>query len=696
MVRSVPKLICQTPEDCRLAIDFLGESILIGSDIETIPHIPRAKKQQPFVMTVSAYTGLLPSGEMRSFALQMTRQKSAIMEPPANLALMIQTMRQINDLPPPKVLHNGVYDSAWFFRYGAPLRQYDWDTMTLFWSFFPDMPKTLDTVSSIVLDDHRFWKMGRKEEDFVAHTFYAMEDTETTLLCALQMIPWLLMHPAHATNYFDAHRRCMIGLGMSMLGAPFDEGRRASFRKELTEDATKSLAALRFIVADDDLNPNSPVQMRRLFYEILGAQRRNAKGRVLKQGGKASTGAIAMKAMESDHPIIKAVIKATEKAKRPAKQLSNVMGLEGPDNRFRTSYDGIGTTTTRFSSRRDAFGFGGNAQNIRKSYRPILGPDPHCFYFEADFSAADDVFVSYESEDPKKIELVESGKDTHSFNASAVFFTNWTYEQVVAGKKAHDPAVIDPITGIRQITKKTTHGANYLMAGMTLLMSAGRAAIVGAAKHLGHQDAGKWDVNRLAEFCEHLDAKYRRFYTRFARDGKDSIYYDLQRGLDYNQSFTSIFNYTQRFNSDPRDQATLRACAASVGQANTAGRVNMALDELVLGVRMRKFRDGDAPDADTPTLRVTQRDHGCSLRFQTHDSVTYMVNYTHPAWEEGIDRIMTVLKRPVLCKGRLIRVGIEADVAINWADDSVEVKTAAEAKAAIEKRFATLVNKNAN
>ena len=674
--RNPSRVICHNKADFAEAALILTGCMLLAVDVETIPHMPKAKKKQPFVMTVVSYTGLGFDGTVRSYAMQLTRQKSALMPPPDRFVDTMLAMRLINASAVPKVLHNGVYDSAWFIRYGAPLTNYEWDTMTMWWSRYPDLPKTLDVVSSVLLDTHRFWKMGRKEEDFIAHTLYAMEDTETTLFCCLKLLKWLADDPAMTRNYYDAHRRCLIGLGMSMLGFPMDMEKRAVIAATLEQEKEVSLSRLRYLVADPELNPNSPPQMHRLFYSLLGAQKRNAKGRILKRitgNAKVSTGAVAMRSMKADHPLIARIVAAVEAAKRPAKQISNVMSLQTPDGRFRTAYDGIGTTTTRYSSRRDAFGFGGNAQNIRKDYRKILRADKDSFILEVDFSAADDVFVSYESEEPRKIELVESGKDTHSFNASEVFFTNWTYEEVVSGKDAKDPRVVDPITGIRQITKKTTHGANYLMAGETLLMSAGREAIVAAAKHLGHTDAGHWPLERLVEFCDHLDTRYRNYYPRFKRTGSDSIYADLQAGLLKQGSYKTIFGYSQRFSSSPRDQSTLRACAASVGQANTAGRVNMALDELVFGLRMKRFRDGDAPDFDEPALPVDEETFGTSLRFQTHDSVTYNVRYTHPAWQEGVNRILHVLRRPVVCKGRVIRVGIEADVAIRWAEKTVTI-----------------------
>jgi hypothetical protein len=688
LTQTVKKTIVRSESDIARAIAFLSTCFLLATDVETIPNMPKSKKKQPYVMTVVSYTGINSAGIVESFAFQLTIAKSAMTPEPENFDEILAAIRTINTSNVRKTLHNGIYDAAWFIRYQAPLVNYAYDSMTLFWSRYPDLPKTLDVVSSIMLDSHAYWKMGRKEEDFIQHTLYAMQDTETTLFATIRLLQWAAYYKPMLVNFHAAHRRCLIGLGMSLKGMPLDQQTFEAVGEQLKKESIERIAYLRWLVADEDLNVQSPAQMKHLLYGLLGAKPRSAKGREYKRitsATKISTGALAMKAMKADHPLIRIVVEAIDEAKKPTKQISNVMGLPFNGGRFYTSYDGIATTTTRYGSRRDAFGFGGNAQNIRKDYRKILRADADSFLLEVDFSAADDVFVSYESQDPRKIELVESGMDIHSYNAAEVFFTNWTYDQVVAGKKAKDPAVVHPITGIRQITKKTTHGANYLMAGMTLLMSAGREAIVAAAKHLGHADAGYWTTERLAEFCEKLDERYRRFYVRFARSGSNSFYMDLLAGLLRTGSFETIFGYTQHFSGDPKDQATLRAVAATVGQANTAGRVNMALDELVFGVRYKKFRDGDAPDYDGVALKVDEDSYGSSLRFQTHDSVTYNIRYTHPNWLEGVDRILRVMQRPVICKGRLINVGIEADIAINWAADVVEIKNAADCVPALER-----------
>ncbi len=674
--------ICWTPSDCKEAEKFLLSCVLISSDIETIP-FRKKNKSKIFVMTIACYTGITNSGKIRSFCFPFQQGKSASSGAPTHIEWIFRTCEKVNASGIRFTGQNFTYDLAWFMRYGIPVANWAYDTMIMFWSRWPELPKTLDFIASILLDDYQYWKAGRKSDDFLEYCDYGMSDTESTLLCTLKMIPWLLDDSQIRKNFFKAHTRCIAGLSMSMKGMRVNPETMEKFRVDLTNIADEKLKQLRYIVADSEFNPNSAPQKKELIYGLLGARLRNAKGRFVSKDSDASTGAFVLRAIRSEHPIFRRVANGILDAIKPAKQLSNVVGLafirsearpESPP-RFITSYDGVGTTTTRYSSRGSAFGHGGNAQNIRKDYRSFAVADDDSFILEVDLSASDDVFVSFESQEPKKIELVRSGRDIHASNA-LIFFPSWTYEGIVAGKKAKDPKVVDPITGIRQITKKVVHGNHYLMAGLTLLMSAGREAIVAAAKELGFEQAGTWPQEQLAKFCGLLEEKFRTHYPRFKRAGPGSWYEELKTEVIETGGFTSVFDYFQRFISNPHDDSTLRAIAATAGQANTAGRINMAIDELVLGIRTYEFRDGVAPDADDPVRVCSESLNGCSLRMQTHDSLTYNVNYRHPRWADGVDNILRVMKRPIVCKGEEFSVGIEADIGFAWADkNGIEIKS---------------------
>lgn len=660
------RLICWTESDCALAVRRLKQSILIANDIETIPFLKK-RAHHPFVMTVNGYSGLMANGTIESFCFPLQNQKSAASGAPTYIDSIYYAMREINDSGIPFTGQNYTYDLMWHLRYLMPVANWAYDSMIMWWAKYPELPKRLDFIASILLDDYQYWKAGRKSDDFIAYCDYCMSDCEYTLRITMILIEWMIEDPKMRMNWFYAHTRCLSGLAMSAKGMKINPHAIEKMGKDLTAEKDKAWNRARYVLADTEFNPNSPKQKSDVIYGLLGAKKRNARGRYTAKESDASVGAYALRAIRADHPLFRRVANVILEAIEPAKQLSNVVGLAFHNQRFLTSYDGVGTTTTRFSSRKSALGHGGNGQNIRKDYRIFLEADSDSFLLDIDFSGSDDYYIGFESQEPKKIELLRSGKDIHSFNASTIFFTNWTYESLVDGKKAGDKRVVHPITGIRQITKKLCHGMSFLMAGATLLMTAGREAIVAAAIEVGHADAGFWNQAKLVDFCAFLEFKFRDYYPRLKRHGTDSWYNDLRAEAIRTGGFTTIFNYFQRFLGDPYDDAILRALAATAGQANTAGRINMVLDELYYGMRMRRFRDGEAPDADDATRTITEASHGISLRLQTHDSLTFNIRRTNPGWRQGVEDIFHVMRRPVLCKGQVFSVGLEAECSFRWA-----------------------------
>jgi len=668
--------LVQSRGDAEEATDFFRESVVNSNDVETLP--------DKMLMNVVGFSGLHgKTSEIRTYVFPFYVAKNHTMGTPIDLYHYLIACQRINNFGTPTMYHNGPYDLFWLARYQMLPTNYAFDTMTGFWSLFPEYPKTLAFVSSMLLDDHQYWKGDRKSDSWETYLLYNGKDCDRTLRNGLRLIDLIGRDPAVARNFIDAHIRVINGLHMSLRGMRADLVRRAEHGVTLAEDTEKRLARLRYLVADEEFNPNSPKQKSRLLYELLGAKPRSAKGRFVKKIEDASTGAVAMRAMRSEHPVIGIVVNSIMETMEPAKQTSNLIQMkvaEWPDGpRFYTSYGGVGTTTTRFGSSRSPINVGGNAQNFRKNYRDWLVADNDSFLLDIDFSAADDVFVSFESGDPRKIELFRSGRDTHSQNAT-LFFPNWTYDAVVAGKRAKDDRVVHPITGIRQITKKLSHGCNYLMAGLTLLMTAGREAIVAAAKEVGYADAGLWTQERLAEFCVSRELLYRGFYTRFKREGVESWYSDLWREFQDTGGFLTAFGYFQRFLSAKHDKNVLRGLAATAGQAGTAGRINMAMDELIHGIIRPEFRDAPNPDYGRTPRRVTVREHGIDLRLQSHDSLTFNVRYTHPNWQEGVAFIYEAMGRPVVIRNKLtggleqFKINLESEVGFAWGPGLHEVK----------------------
>src|SRR3546814_1943298 len=80
-------------------------------------------------------------------------------------AIAHSSMAEINDSPALKTMHNGAYDCSYFIRDRCPPRNYLYDSMLMWYSRFSELPKTLDFVSSILLDDYQYWKDDIKGTD---------------------------------------------------------------------------------------------------------------------------------------------------------------------------------------------------------------------------------------------------------------------------------------------------------------------------------------------------------------------------------------------------------------------------------------------------------------------------------------------------------------------------------------------------
>lgn len=658
--------ICDSIAHIDYAKDFLSRCKLIANDVETWPEIQ--------LMSVNGYAGILPSGTIEAFVFPFTKERSPFSDPPDTFTYAYQAMREINLLGIPFTYHNAGYDLFWLTRYRMPVRNYAFDSMTMFWSLYPELPKDLAFISSILLDDYQYWKGAGKSDNQATYLRYNALDNIRTLQNTIKLAAMLNQNPRANRNCTDAMRRVISCLQMSMWGLAVDESALVIMGEELEIEAATQLKRLRYLVADTEFNYRSPKQMKHLLYTIFGAAPRNAKGRRIRNTNAASTGAIVQRYVAEEGPLQKAIMNSVKAAMSPAKQISNVIGMKRKWGRVYTGYNAIGTTTSRLSSSESPLKIGSNLQNIRKKYRHWMVPDcnPQDLFLEVDFSASDDVFVTFESADPEKIKVFRSGADAHATNV-ALLFPNWSYEAVVAGKKAGDPRVVDPVRGIRQGIKKVAHGCNYLMAETTLLQSVGVDSIKAAALEYGYADAMSWTFEKQRAFCGELEQIYRGHYRRLSQPGtKGSWYNDLTEEAVKTGGFTTPFLYFQRFLTDPHSHDVLRALAATAGQAGTAGRINMAMDEFVHGYIMPEFRDALNPNAMAKPLRIGHRINGVRLVLQTHDSFTFHINRGDSRWQQGIRDVITVMTRPVVIRNKLTQdletfsIGIEVEGGHSW------------------------------
>lgn len=661
--------VCRSIPDCVAARRFLDSCSLIAIDIETGLY--------PAQITCVGFTGLHKDGTVRTFVIPFSDNSvegGCFWDSPDDHALAWSILEEICNNPVLKTMQNGSYDASYFIKYRLGINNYLLDSMFMWFAMQMELPKSLDFISSILLDNYQYWKDDIKGKENESASFnmeqywrYNGLDCYNTLFNTLYMVKLLKADPAMQFNYNDVFMRGLSGLQMSMRGMKADFKRRDEHRVALEAERDRALERVRYLVADPEFNVNSPPQKASLLYDVLGAPQRTARGRYvdpkkpLKGQNAPSSGAIPLKLIKTEHPFYAIIIDALTDTMEPDKQISNVCNMKLFTDRFRTSFGAAGTETTRFSSKGSNFWDGGNAQNIRKTYRDWIVPDPHNLIFEVDYSQSDDVFVAYESEDPDKIAVVESGMDGHAVHGELFF--GMPYSEIVAGKRAGDPRIIHPTTGVRQLSKRVVHGTNFQMAAMTLYTTMGREAVVAAAILLGYADAQYWSQEKLVHLCGSLMLKYRKKYKRLSRK---EWYGEIAKQLKTSGTLTNAFGVTRRFLGDPDDNGTQREATAFIGQSDTSGNMNRSMYEVDLGVMPKSFRDGPNPHAYERPLRMTYDSHGFRFCLQVHDSFVCQLDTRHSRWKEAAHNLLTVMNRPLIIKGRQFSIKTESELSTRW------------------------------
>lgn len=270
---------------------------------------------------------------------------------------------------------NYYYDAQYFARHYGILSEPWLDTMVAHAVCFPGLPKSLDFLSSLYLDWHQYWKDESKEANAKVddHTrwIYNCKDCHITYDLAdpiLSTIESLDLREA-----FEIERKMFRPLMLAMLrGVRIDLRLRSKLLGDLL--AYRSDAAQWFekimeptleglsLVKSKTAKPwyDSPKQQQTLFFEILGVKPvRNRKS------GNPTADDAALELIGKREPLLLPVIRRLIQYRSAGVFLNTfVRAPLDRDSRIRSSYNPVGTETFRLNSRRDAFGYGTNLQNI--------------------------------------------------------------------------------------------------------------------------------------------------------------------------------------------------------------------------------------------------------------------------------------------------------------------------------------------
>lgn len=382
------------------------------------------------------------------------------------------------------------------------------------------------------------------------------------------------------------------------------------------------------------LNANSPAQLKAFLYDAwhLPEQWLNQKGE-----RKLSTNREALEALDVylyARPFTNTILAIRDLSK----QLSVFETEIDADGRFRAAYNIAGTETGRPSSSQNAFGTGGNAQNISPPLRYVFVADPGMKMCVIDLEQVEarDVgfFCGCLFDDWSFLDSCESG-DLHTNNSMLIWpELPWTGDKKTNRQIAERNFYRE--FSYRDMAKRGGHLSNYYGTAYT----ASRAL--------------KVPVEILDEF----QARYCR--GRIANPSRgiaaiDPAYPCIPRWWDWtalqlqsNQCITTPFGRQRHFFGRPDDATTLREAIAFLPQSTTADRMNLGL------------------------WRTWRNERRVQLLAQTYDSITFQ--YPETADETGIIENVLKLIRVELRSpsGRLYVVPGEAKVGWNWGAEVTE------------------------
>ncbi len=201
---------------------------------------------------------------------------------------------------------------------------------------------------------------------------------------------------------------------MERVGARIDCERLAQIGKETQADID-DLAARIYELAGEEFNIDSPKQMQRILFEVLGLK---PKKKILTG---YSTDATTLKELAKEHELPELVLHYRELTKIKSTYIDALPPLRLADGRLHTQFHQTVTTTGRLSSSnpnlqnipvRSEFG-----RNIRACFLPLA---PEQLFVSADYSQIELRLLAHLSGDGGLIEAFNSGADFHAATAARI------------------------------------------------------------------------------------------------------------------------------------------------------------------------------------------------------------------------------------------------------------------------------------
>ena len=422
-----------------------------------------------------------------------------------------------------KIFQNGIYDNVYFARWNCMPANWLWDTLILQHCWYSELPKRLDFIASFALREVRYWKDDGKSGSLEDEMRYNALDCWATLNSLLSMVSEI---PEYAMrNYLIEFPMVFPSLNAALEGVKVDREQFEKVKQQKEEEAAKMLEQTRYLLSEDKFNPRSPVQMKSLF-KLLGC------------GSLPDTAKASQLKARAASPLNEVILGGIAKYKEAAKLVSSYLNTDKLWNdRWYYTIDPAGTDTGRSASRSSAFWCGDSIQTIPRgdSIKSFMIADDGWLLAEADKAQSEARCVGYMAGEQTLIDLVEGPHDYHAWNAQSFF--GIPYENI------YDEATGKTLLkDIRDLSKRTNHGANYNMGKAVMLDTMGPKAVAKAKLVLKLPPK-----MRLVDVCEHLLNAYARTYPNV----KGLFYDKIVSTIEISSKLVSPLGWTRYFFAKP-------------------------------------------------------------------------------------------------------------------------------------------------
>ena len=542
---------------------WLLESSFIAVDIET-------KKEERQIVCISFSFVKINAGD-NSYGIQT-------LVVPFDDEFNIAFVAALLEHPTPKVFQNGKYDNAYLLRWGCPVTNWVGDTLNAFHSWYCELPKDLGYITSFLIRKWQYWKNESSTSDLMEYYAYNAKDTFTT---AIDWLALMREMPAWAwRNYYMEFPMVFPCMLAEMTGIARDNEAAEIELKKFEVKLENKLQKLRTMTATPNFNPSSPKQVKALF-TALGS------------GDIVKTDKIGMEKFRNRHPLNNLIGEELKEYREDRKMTTSYLRDEDPDTGERKTWHGRiffalnphGTDTGRLASRESAFWCGWQIQNWPRDREDIelkrtAISDKGFLFGEGDYEQAEARDTAYLSGDTNLIKAVDDeSRDFHGTNASAFF--GLSYEEIVNSVLGADGKYIHKTInkGIRDLSKRTNHGANYNMGEQVMLDTMGLKNVLRAQALL--KLPRSWSPLRV---CAYLLDRFDATYP-VVRDKKNGWYAKVIGDVASTKMLVGPTGWTRYcFGSPSANKRDLNRYVAHPPQSLNAMMLNKAYKKVYLNI----------------------------------------------------------------------------------------------------------------